>query len=751
MKKLFYTLVLCMMMFCSTALAGCGKGNLVSVGLQEHTVDKVVLLNEDLDLAGLKLNLTYENGKTEEITGDTEGVTVTGFDKRKVGSQTITITYKSFSVKVDVYVTADENETFEIKGFEKPTFYTNYEGHRDATGDTAHFVVGDTYKVGDDNEFVFVPEITAIKEIEGELPIDIVLDKYISTVKVELKEGNTYTELTDDLEDYVVVDNANSSFEFVDDVATGETFRITVQPYVESDVDPITFTVEVVDGWNAYTAMDLSRIDNCVNTADAWATLKNGGYNEDIKGIVLHDNMKLTTSVLPSNYFQQLPVEGGEAGETETAMVGWKSMYTREIPTDEEFVIYGNYFSIDASELPLSPVREQDAYGHSAIFSFGGDNDGGSNTAYATTALQGDARIVNLKLIGNAQRTEDVKYAGGLTCINTTAETLTIENSIIRKFTNHVTCTEMTNTTEDDDNTVVFVKTKLIDAYSLLSYVARTNEVYIDSLLKGSGGPALMGSHWNPEGKVEAHADITLQNTEVDAHVVGDEAWFVANGAADMAAQIKALDQIFTTISSQLKTFGMVGSTKSIMNPEKENKINFLSVLMVEGDPLSNPYPIKGTFTVKDAEGNVLSSQDMTDVLGIVAKNGGAYKANFFFKSNGVMMMFNGDMSNPGVLLLTENALKFPTTPEEMTLQAGDIIDVAALLTDAAMIAQMTPEQIGAAVQGGTLTMERVQQAQTYAPKVAQFFEGDYLHLYVGPVLGMSVDFVDVPMPTPQA
>ena len=56
---------------------------------------------ESLNTAGLELTLTFNNGTTQKVTS---GFTTSGYDKNKVGKQTITVTYQGKSATFTVTV-----------------------------------------------------------------------------------------------------------------------------------------------------------------------------------------------------------------------------------------------------------------------------------------------------------------------------------------------------------------------------------------------------------------------------------------------------------------------------------------------------------------------------------------------------------------------------------------------------------------------------------------------------------------------
>ena len=58
---------------------------------------------DNLDLAGIALTVTYSDGTTEAVT-DTSKMTISGFDGKKVGAQTVTVEYEGATAEFDVTV-----------------------------------------------------------------------------------------------------------------------------------------------------------------------------------------------------------------------------------------------------------------------------------------------------------------------------------------------------------------------------------------------------------------------------------------------------------------------------------------------------------------------------------------------------------------------------------------------------------------------------------------------------------------------
>ncbi len=85
------------------ALSGCGN-KIDDIAIKEDAMPQsVFILGEELDLSSGIL-IVDEDGKKTEIAMNAEGVSVSGFDKNKLGEQKITVHYKDKSVELTVTV-----------------------------------------------------------------------------------------------------------------------------------------------------------------------------------------------------------------------------------------------------------------------------------------------------------------------------------------------------------------------------------------------------------------------------------------------------------------------------------------------------------------------------------------------------------------------------------------------------------------------------------------------------------------------
>lgn len=100
-KQLIFVLLI--MAVTALALVACG-GSDATIALKDDAMPQLVYpLGEELDLSGGTLSLTDKDG-TRDLDMTAEGVSVSGYDKDKLGEQTVTISYGKSSVTVTVTV-----------------------------------------------------------------------------------------------------------------------------------------------------------------------------------------------------------------------------------------------------------------------------------------------------------------------------------------------------------------------------------------------------------------------------------------------------------------------------------------------------------------------------------------------------------------------------------------------------------------------------------------------------------------------
>ena len=101
------------------------KNAVTGLAIQEGTIKTIYIKGSEIDLTQGTLLVTYENGETEEIGLDREGIQINGYNKNQIGYQTVEIRYFEGIVTYEVFV---KNEAISIsmkKNPNKTTYHKN--------------------------------------------------------------------------------------------------------------------------------------------------------------------------------------------------------------------------------------------------------------------------------------------------------------------------------------------------------------------------------------------------------------------------------------------------------------------------------------------------------------------------------------------------------------------------------------------------------------------------------------------------
>lgn len=383
MKLRLLSLVLALLLLCGSFVA-CGKKEITSLVITEGLPAQYEL-NAVPDFSAVKATVTYSNGKTLEVNA--EDLSFSKLDTSSAGIKKLTVSYKGFSVKIEIEVKAappsssttpdsslppavggnvgeDVKLDYEIMGVQlSPALVAR---------ETAayRFKVNDAvYTVGNANPFTYRLRLETLKDGEESLTN---MTKYVSSSTVHLVEGNEET-LADSA--YVSIDEQNNTFQFTKDAA-GKTFRITTRPLygVQGIEEKCTrsLLVKVVDGYNVTLSKELNLLTNAPATmhegykTEAERALPENKQNaiakafvdeqlgEDyydtyggdaLSALVLHNDLNPGVNDIPAAYVVTSTVDGSLGFDNNFGI------YARAASTP--FYVYGNYFTVNTSALPL--------------------------------------------------------------------------------------------------------------------------------------------------------------------------------------------------------------------------------------------------------------------------------------------------------------------------------------------------------------------------------------------------------------
>ena len=608
-KKILGAIILAIcLMFSGIALTACGEDKIEKIE-SATGVQTTIAVGEQYDTSRITVTVKYASGKTQKI-GNSE-LTFSQINTDEIGDKVLVISYGELIYNVTVHVLNEEDiKNYFIIGYDDPAFVTAWEANSQAqntfdktgsNGKKGFAVTGNQYLVGNDNPFVYAPIMHAMFDDNTARTVK----KYRAEYNIYLVEDEQSTLLEgDDIADYVTVDSLAHTLQFTD-TAIGKTFYISVLPenITADEADIIsasTFTFKVVDGYNVYTAADLSILDN-QNVNGKWTALKEetGMTGIDANALILQNDISIEAKDVPSVHFYTEEEVHGDT-DADRAVGSLKDyaneylgrIYYRRINSGT-FKIEGNYFQISAQNLPLV-VREwgeitevgKSMTTHTVVFDLSGDKTGTNDVNY---------ELNNISFYGNTKKTEDAILSGGALMLKKEDAHLTAYNNLVQcwfiTYFGNEGGDESGNYENIAKNTMDINMCNVFDAYNTLVYnyggVLNIN----DSILIGAGGPVMICDHVgnnSTTGEGGTISQVTTTNSILESYVVGTEGWFNGyEGAGTYAGILKALDACYEDYNVTVLDEG-------------KTKLNFVAVYKsssAQGITASN---IRGTFAVND-------------------------------------------------------------------------------------------------------------------------------------------------------
>lgn len=473
-----------------------------------------------------------------------------------------------------------------------------------------------SYKVGDENNFDFEPQLTTIipnydSPVDSEIISETEWNYNVSLLKLDGEEFKPVT-----LSDYSSsIDETNCLIDF-NEAAVGNTFKISVVPQgltADQDVNKFTveYTVDVVKGYNLYDEKELSYISNdaddiitygesVANAKEVWDAFKEeNGLKKDYypSAFIMHNDLSLTKEDIPSKYFYsedevsssdpdygnwgyELDKDGNKVIERKVigSLRDYVTIYSRTLQENEKFTFEGNYFKFDVSELP-TVVREDNKItpegqgnSHSELFHFYGQPTE-------------EATVKNVKFDGNAPRANDMALSGGLILMKSMyGLKLTAYNNIaIRWFITYFTLYS--------SNDAIIEKCRLYDNFNCFVYAHGADQTIIDSEMIAAGGPAIIQNMLNMNNNDPSDditSNTTVVNSKIESKVTGSEGWFKIYGVSALVPSILAMNNLFLPFNRTFLTSGQAG----------ENYMNLICVNKSDSaESATVDYSVRGSFT----------------------------------------------------------------------------------------------------------------------------------------------------------
>ncbi|MDR3318425.1 MAG: hypothetical protein LBS99_03225 [Clostridiales bacterium] len=563
MKKLVtMSMILLMALFLGAVAAGCRDRTTKELTVDPGSVETHYLIGETPYFDGITAEALVGGTKVQLAFKDLE---ITGFSSAVAGNFELTVKYGDKTEKIPYTVYEINADTVEVQTFGLPDNIEAYRNHIASTDAKSGYAVrNDGYYAGTDNDYILKPKVRALKLVGTPKIIDY--DGVVPNISV--KVTGTEAALTGvALTNVVAIDAAAAAFRFKA-AAVGRSYDLTLS--ISDDMadealaEPyFTHTVKVIEGYNVYTAKQLSAADNSDKNRAAWNAVKSEICVPEItddnkfatRAVIIHNDLTVTNDDLPAGFFEEAPDHriGLKNGNYEIRT----SIFAHETDGDS-FSVIGNYFGINASGVPLvlrqGPTNDYNTGtdGDTFVTSYADLFNFGSITKLKAGNV-GEAVVKNISLQGNGQRKggtagegeNPVIYSGGLRMIESSIKTLEVDNVVSNAWL-------IAYSLDDEaalDTLNKISNTKNFDSFSMLIYMWCASRVYLDgNVFEGTGGPVIVaeGREMYMQAQVDAPNAANFDND--------GKRWHTSEIYVDSEA---SLDKISTTVSAHSAWFEM--------------------------------------------------------------------------------------------------------------------------------------------------------------------------------------------------
>lgn len=597
--KLILAMIICF--FTLLLVGGCNEEKIVSGTIKNGTLSTTLTKGSVLDTSNMTAVFVQKDGKLVEV--DSKDLKIGSIDTTKVGNQILTITYKDFSFNVSIKIVASEADVNAIALLESQLlkeFYSNRGNQQNKQEE--FFVKDEPLYVGDDNAFNFRINASGI-DGSGNLINDI--EKVRTNIVVEKNNNGSYEKLVGELLDsMVVIDTENTTLDFTEN-AIGNEFRVTVSAVnrdyaYEESATMFTANISVIDGYNVYTAKELSLYDN---TSFGYNEIKNGlGVKGlQVNGIVLQGDISITKDDVRQdlfyteshgNYATASNLTDQEVAGTPIDDPG-NGVYYRRIKSGEEFNFIGNYFSVSLKDFPKMVVEGVNDLTKGVVAN--GDKEYITSHLCVFYTINEDEDTIktdtlvnwkNLFFIGNGELNADPINSGSIILMKNYRVNFNAYNTITHNFYIGYFLA-LGDDSNDLNGHYLIDKCKGYNSYQCLFYVWGAKDLIVrSSEYLHSGGPAMIVDHVDPDSVGGNPSRVNIISSNISSEVTGKEPWFTVYGASQIVAQLVRFEELFdgTYASSGLiKTDKTIVSGTANDNGIQIPKLNLI-VAMKSGD-----------------------------------------------------------------------------------------------------------------------------------------------------------------------
>jgi len=530
-----------------------------------------------------------------------------------------------------------------LVGWDKKASFATYDAYKAApsTDIDGYYDQSQIYTVGDDNEFVMTPSVRFMVEGGSTPHTDITeLDRAF-----KITATNKQTGVVAGINTFNVTDAKLCKVKFTQK-AVGKTYTIKIEPTgtYTSGVKPLEMDVAVIDGYNVYTAAELGYMDTRAGLASYQDMDVNPNYDNFFtkKGmptryadgsrirpnaVVLHNDISVTDSDIPEELFwtkEELdplyPADKTTVAKLTGTLKDWATLYMRTKNTNDDtiqpgdadknapFVVNGNYFKLNFSQVSLVG-RDADEdivtpVSHANVFYVYDDN----------------FEIKNVNVTGNAPKTADAKYGGGLIFLKASGRSSWVKayNTLNRKtFISYMTSEPRYGFTPVD---TYIEKSKCSDSWNSFLYNWAGNMIIKDSYFNNCGGPIIIQDH-NASGNatdydvdadgvetIGSPANTVFENCVLKNYVNGTEGWFDAFGVTSQVAGIKSLCALYNKLGMTF-LYDATDNHLPTLYTTAGSLMNFITINKSSNTVGAGAYHVNGNVTIKYTEGETAKEE----------------------------------------------------------------------------------------------------------------------------------------------